>query len=83
MGKQLTKYIDLADFCRRNPQLREKYIAEELLGGMRPARFSKLKSRKYGLRPTDEEVPAIAALLKQPKKYVIDYYSAPAAKEAA
>lgn len=55
-------------FCTAHPQYREKWIAEQV--GIDPARFSKLKSRKYGLRPTDDEVRVLARLLRQSEGYV-------------
>lgn len=67
------KYPDLDAFCEANPHLKEKWVAEELLG-MDPARFSKFKSRKYSLRPTPEEERRIAKLLNQPISHVRDLY---------
>jgi len=66
-------YRDLEHFCSTNDHLKEKSIAKTLV--MSPDRFSKLKSGKYGLRPTDEEIQRIAALLNQTELYVRDYYS--------
>jgi hypothetical protein len=71
------RYTDLADYCERNPQLVEKWIAASV--GIDPARFSKLKSRKYGLRPTDAEAAAIAGLLGRGESYVHKLYTRRAA----
>lgn len=68
------QFASIDDFCDAHPQFREKWIAEQC--GIAPARFSKLKSRKYGLRPAEGEVPAIAALLKQSESYVRELYAA-------
>ena len=66
------RFTDLNDYCESNPQLKERFIAAEL--GIDPSRFSKLKSRKYGLQPTDAEAEAIASLLNQPRSYVRRLY---------
>lgn len=73
------RYVDIADFVERNPQFREAWIAEHELGGMDPARFSKLKSRKYDVKPSEEEIPLIAALLNQSPSYVRKLYPRKAA----
>lgn len=68
------QYKDLSDFCERNPGLKLKWIAEQI-GVDDPARFSKLKDhKKYGAKPTDDELSLIAKLLNQPKSYVRDLY---------
>jgi hypothetical protein len=66
-------YTDLASYCEAHPHLKKQYIAS--LAGIKPARFSKLKSRKYGLRPTPEEAKAIARLLNQPVSHVRKLYA--------
>lgn len=66
------RYDDLQSYCDANPQLKERWIAAQL--EIDPARFSKLKSRKYGLRPSDAEVDRLAELLNQPRQYVRKLY---------
>ena len=73
MPKAAHKYIDLADYCDRNSHLLEKYIAETVLE-IDQARFSKLKSRKYGLKPNGDETARIAELLNRSESYVRSYY---------
>lgn len=72
MGKQSLSYADLAAYCEAHPQVIERYIAASI--GVDAVRFSKLKSRKYGLRPTPDEVRAIAKLLNQTPNYVNRLY---------
>jgi hypothetical protein len=70
--KSLMKFADLESYCAAHDHLKEKWIAEQ--AGIDPARFSKLKTRKYGLRPTPEETAAIAKLLNQSEAYVTRQY---------
>lgn len=72
MGKSKA-FADLAAYCAANDHLKEKWIAEQT--GIDQVRFSKLKSRKYGLRPTPTEESAIADLLNQPVSYVRKLYA--------
>lgn len=74
MGNNTKRYTDLADYCERNPHLKEWWIAKEQLGGMNVARFSKLKSRKYGIRPNEDESALLAALLNRTVSYVDHLY---------
>lgn len=60
-------FVDLADYCERNPHVKKQYIAETLLG-MSPVRFSKVKAGKK--RPSPEERKRIAALLGRSERYV-------------
>ena len=66
------RYADLESYCAANGHVKERWIAEQI--GIDQVRFSKLKSRKYGLRPTPEEEQRIAALLNQPTEHVRGLY---------
>jgi hypothetical protein len=75
-SNQEKTYPDLEAYCAAHPHLKAWYIAGLL--DIDPSRFSKLRSRKYGLRPTEAEEIAIANLLNQKPAYVRSLYEAAA-----